>query len=69
MKVVALTTFGGQGIHVSKDDVFELPEGSDWLRAGLVAPFAVEPDEQEAAIAKPARKATRRKPRRRTRKK
>lgn len=40
MLVRALKSFGGRGpwgsIHVSDGDVFELPHGADWLRAGLV---------------------------------
>lgn len=48
MKVRALTSFSDvQGSH-SPGDVFELPEGADWLRAGFV-----EPAEKAA---KPARK-------------
>jgi len=64
MRVRALTTFGGNGIHISAGDEFELPEGVDWLRAGLVEAMEVEP---EAATIKPKRKATRAKPKRRTR--
>ena len=40
MKVKAVKSFGGvtrtSRFHVSEGSVFELPEGSDWLRAGLV---------------------------------
>lgn len=43
MKVRALTTFGGHDgkthTHHSKGEVFELPDGVDWLRAGLVEPI------------------------------
>lgn len=40
MWVRALKSFGGVtatgSFHVSQGSVFELPEGADWLRAGLV---------------------------------
>lgn len=40
MKVKALTTFGGVGVqNRSAGEVFELPEGTDWLKAGLVEPW------------------------------
>lgn len=62
MIVRALTSFGGTEYgHYSDGDVFELPEGVDWLRAGLVEIV------QEAAVMEPPEKAvkprvTRRKP-------
>ena len=40
MKVRAVKSFGGvtktSRFHVSEGSVFELPDGADWLRAGLV---------------------------------
>lgn len=37
MKVVALVSFAGNGITVARGAVIEMPEGADWLTAGLVA--------------------------------
>ena len=55
MKVRALTSFGGGGVHHGMGDVFELPEGVDWLRAGLVEVVKEEP---ESTAVKPAETAT-----------
>lgn len=66
MLVKALKSFGGQGVHVSEGQVFELPEGSDWLRAGLVE--VVEQPQQEAAVAEMPAKAMKPAPKTRTRK-
>ena len=38
MRVVALVSFAGNGITVARGAVIEMPEGADWLQAGLVAP-------------------------------
>lgn len=70
MKVRALTTFGGTDaignpVHVSAGDIFELPDGVDWLRAGLVV--AIE--EPEAATVEVPERATKAKPKRRVRRK
>ena len=37
MRVVALVSFAGTGITVARGAVVEMPEGADWLKAGLVA--------------------------------
>lgn len=56
MKVKALVSFAGEaGTHAAGDE-FELPEGVDWLRAGLVAPVEPEPEPEASAEPKPARK-------------
>ncbi len=44
MRVVALVSFAGNGITVARGAVIEMPDGADWLKAGLVAPVA-EPAE------------------------
>ncbi len=64
MRVRALTSFAGSGFSVGQGDEFDLPEGVDWLRAGLVE--AIPEPEQEAAIAEMPEKAV--KPRARGRK-
>ena len=62
MKVKALNSFVGtvNGVkhRVAADDVFELPEGADWLRAGLVEAVPEPESEQapEPEAPKPARK-------------
>lgn len=38
MRVVALVSFAGKGITVARGAEFDLPDGVDWLQAGLVAP-------------------------------
>ena len=65
MRVRALTSFAGSGVSVGMGDEFELPEGVDWLRAGLVE--VIPEPEQEKAVAEPPEKAV--KPRARGRKK
>ena len=61
MKVKALKGFAGRldGVSytVSEGDIIDLPEGADWLRAGLVELFT---DGPEAAAMAPAETATRR---------
>ena len=61
MKVKALKSFGGassQGrYHYSEGQVFDLPDGADWLKAGLVV--AVKEERETAVKLKPARKRTR----------
>lgn len=57
MKVQALKSFVGKGPNGIKyrqeaGDIFELPEGSDWIKAGLVAPV-VEDGELELAATEP----------------
>ena len=70
MKVKALKSFGGarsQGrYHYSEGQVFDLPDGADWLKAGLVVAVkeeretAVTPKTAETAVKpKPTRKRTR----------
>lgn len=41
MRVRALVSFAGMGMTVSRGAEFDLPDGVDWLQAGLVA--LVEP--------------------------
>lgn len=48
MRVVALVSFAGSGVTVARGAVIEMPEGADWLRAGLVAPVE-EPIESATA--------------------
>jgi hypothetical protein len=47
MRVVALASFvgkvGGDTLLVTRGKEFDLPDGVDWLRAGLVAPTAPAP--------------------------
>lgn len=55
MKVRALKSFGSTEYgHVSAGSEFELPDGVDWLTAGLVEPVI---DEPEAAVIEPPEKA------------
>ena len=68
MLVKALKSFGGQGIHISQGQVFELPPDVDWLRAGLVEVVDPQPPEQEAAVVEVKAKAMKPNPRTRTRK-
>lgn len=69
MKVKAVKSFAGTDgdgnpVSIGMGDVFELPEGVDWLQAGLVVPVVVRAEEKaEKAVVAPAesrRKATRR---------
>ena len=57
MLVRAVKSFGGLGphgrIHVSSGQVFELPEGVDWLKAGLVVPVEGQPESAMLAPAQP----------------
>ena len=59
MKVKALISFS-DSVHGTRagGDVFELPEGADWLRAGLVEAVPEPESEQapEPEAPKPARK-------------
>ena len=59
MKVKALKSFGGINkggrVHHSAGDIFELPDGVDWLRAGLVEKVPVK---RRTATRKPKEKAT-----------
>lgn len=69
MRVRALTSFAGSGFSVGQGDEFDLPEGVDWLRAGLVEAIVEPPmntNEHEKAVAEPSEKAV--KPRARGRK-
>ena len=66
MLVRALKSFGGQGIHISQGQVFELPDDVDWLQAGLVE--IVEGQPMETATAEPESKAMLPAAKRRTRK-
>ena len=76
MKVTALVSFvgfsGGVKVRANEGDVIDMPEGADWLSAGLVEPFeeqksvrkapesaAVEPS--ESAMKPPAKKRKSRK--------
>jgi hypothetical protein len=43
MRVRALVSFAGHGVTVARGAEFDLPEGVDWLQAGLVAPVAATP--------------------------
>lgn len=52
MKVRAVKSFGGsQYGHRAAGSVFDLPDGVDWLEAGLVVP--VEPEIETAAMEAP----------------
>lgn len=63
MLVRALKSFGGNKYgHFPEGKVFELPDGVDWLRAGLVE--LVEPEIETASIEAPE-KAVKPKARRR----
>ena len=42
MKVRAVRAFGGNGHRHDIGDEFELPEGVDWLKAGLVEEVKAE---------------------------
>lgn len=64
MRVRALTSFAGSGVSVGMGDEFELPDGVDWLWAGLVE--VIEP-EQEATVAEMPERAVKPKPRGRKR--
>ncbi len=60
MRVVALVSFAGNGITVARGAVIEMPEGADWLKAGLVALVETEPaphlaDVERAVDPAPAR--------------
>jgi hypothetical protein len=55
MRVRALQPFSGMGLSVSEGDEFELPDGADWLRAGLVEP--VESEVETATEKRPTRRA------------
>ncbi len=58
MRVVALVSFAGNGITVARGAVVEMPEGADWLKAGLVAlvtePAPHLPDVERAVDPAPA---------------
>lgn len=43
MRVRALVSFAGKGMTVARGAEFDLPEGVDWLQAGLVAPVETGP--------------------------
>jgi hypothetical protein len=65
--VRALKSFGGSDgrghrVHHSAGDIFELPDGADWLRAGLVE---AHPLERETAALEPPEKAVMPRPRKR----
>jgi hypothetical protein len=55
MKVRALVSFsdGVFGVNVEEGQVFDLPHGTDWLQAGLVAPVTEE--RESAMLAAPER--------------
>lgn len=57
MLVRAVKSFGGVGpwgrMHVSEGQIFELPYGSDWLRAGLVVAVEGAPESAMMASAAP----------------
>lgn len=53
MQVQALVSFaamvGGQSVAVRSGDVVEMPDGADWVLAGLATPLL----ENETAVAEP----------------
>jgi hypothetical protein len=55
MQVLAVVSFvamvSGQSVAVRAGDVVEMPDGADWLRAGLATP--VEVAEIESATVEP----------------
>lgn len=72
MQVKALKSFGAvinnNFLSVAEGDVVELPEGADWVRAGLVEPIAdpvgaenasIDPTEKAVVATSTAKKATR----------
>lgn len=68
MKVRAIRSFVGKGpdgikYRHEEGNIFELPEGSDWIRAGLVVP--VEDEGPETAATQPAETAVKPKARKR----
>jgi hypothetical protein len=74
MKVKVLKSFVGKYekdgreifISAGMNEIIDLPEGVDWLKAGLVEPVKAAP---ESTTAKAAETATKPKPKRRTRRK
>ncbi len=50
MKVRALVSFAGKGMTVARGAEFDLPEGVDWLQAGLVALVATGPAPHMMAV-------------------
>lgn len=64
MRVIALKAFGGtEHGSFSQGQVFDLPDGVDWLEAGLVRPVKAEPEsatvEAEEKAVKPRTKRRR----------
>jgi|SRR5690606_30722557 len=56
MKVRCITSFAGYGFSHAEGEVFELPPGVDWLRAGFVVPVAPSKPEALAQARKPTDK-------------
>jgi hypothetical protein len=50
MRVRALLSFAGKGMTVSRGAEFDLPEGVDWLQAGLVVPVEATPAPHMAGV-------------------
>ncbi len=50
MRVRALVSFAGKGMTVARGTEFDLPDGVDWLQAGLVAPVATGPAPHMTAV-------------------
>lgn len=58
MKVRALKSFGGRIGHFPEGSVFDLPDGVDWLEAGLVEPVVEKPETADSKAVKRAVKRT-----------
>lgn len=53
MKVKAVKSFGGSRHgHFPQGHVFELPDGVDWLEAGLVVPVIEKPETADSKVVK-----------------
>lgn len=50
MRVRTLVSFAGKGMTVARGTEFDLPEGVDWLQAGLVALVATGPAPHMTAV-------------------
>jgi hypothetical protein len=56
MVVRALVSFAGKGFTVTKGQILTLPDGADWLNAGLVEEVGDQPESAMEATPKPRTK-------------